>query len=66
MLKVLDGPENPIVCTYSNSDPKFNVKSDKFLAKPVIYLGHDFEDSIDLKNLSKTPTVIFIESNNNL
>jgi hypothetical protein len=66
VLKVLDGQENPILCTYSNQDPKFIVKADKFLSKPVIYLGHDFEDSIDIKNQSKTPVVIMIEANNNL
>lgn len=65
-MKVLDGQENPILCTYSNPDPKFAVKADKFMAKPVIYLGHEFEDSIDLKNQSKTPVVIMIEANNNL
>lgn len=36
------------------------------MAKPVIYMGHDFEDSIELKNLSKTSIVFMIESNNNL
>ena len=36
------------------------------MARPVIYLGHEFEDSIDLKNQSKTPVVIMVEANNNL
>jgi len=66
VLKVLDGPENPVVCSYSTPDPKFNVKCEKFLAKPVIYMGHDFEDSVELKNMSKTPIVFLIESNNYL
>jgi hypothetical protein len=66
VLKVLDGQENPILCSYSNQDPKFIVKCEKFLSKPVIYLGHDFEDSIELKNQSKTPLVMLIEANNNL
>lgn len=66
MLKVLDGAEHPVVCTYSTPEPKFNVKCEKFLAKPLIYMGHDFEDSIELKNQSKSPIVFLIESDNYL
>lgn len=66
MLKVLDGVENTILCTYSNVDPKFVVKCDRFLSKATIFLGHDFEDTLDFRNMSKSSIVMHIEANNNL
>lgn len=60
-MKVLDGNEITLTCTYSVSDPKYNVKCDIFNQSPTICVGHHLEDFLELKNQSKFPIIFHVQ-----
>ena len=39
-MKVLDGNEITLTCTYSVSDPKYHAKCDMFNQSPTLCVGH--------------------------
>lgn len=39
-MKVLDGNEVTLLCTYSVVDPKYNVKCEMFNNSPTLCIGH--------------------------
>jgi hypothetical protein len=60
-MKVLDGNEITLTCSYSATDPKYNVKCDIFNQSPTLCVGHQLEDFLEVKNQSKFPIVFHIE-----
>ncbi len=60
ILKVLDGPEVPLVCTTILYDPKFTIKP-LTNPNPTLCLGHKLEDVLEIKNISKQPIILHIQ-----
>ena len=60
-MKVLDGNEITLTCTYSVQDPKYSVKCDMFNQSPTLCVGHQLEEYVELKNQSKFPIVFHVE-----
>lgn len=59
ILKVLDGAETTILCSCNLHDPKFTVKP-LTVANPMMCVGHEFNDVVEVKNISKHPIVLHI------
>ena len=59
ILKVLDGPEATVLCTSHIFDPKFNMKS-LTVVNPILCVGHELNDVVEVKNTSKYPIVMHI------
>ena len=60
-MKVLDGTEITLTCTYSVTDPKYSVKCEMFNQSPTLCVGHQLEEYVELKNQSKFPIVFHVE-----
>lgn len=60
-MKVLDGNEVTLTCTYSIQQPKYSAKCDMLNRSNTICIGHQLEDFLELKNQSKQTIVLHIE-----
>lgn len=59
-MKVLDGNEVTLTCTYSIQEPKYSVKCDALNRANTLCIGHQLEDFLELKNQSKQAIVLHV------
>lgn len=57
---MLDGNEVIIICNHTVVDPKYTTKCDMFTNPPIICVGHELNEVLEVKNVGKNAIVFQI------